>query len=308
MIVRTAAYYLAGFVCVLIALSLGAYAFMAREYASLMGPALGTPEAAAGLAAAMRHVVVTIVSIDIPIVALVAVASYGLARAAIAPIEAARERERIFAADAAHELRTPLTAISTVAQAARAHASPESRAAFEEIARTALDASEIVSGLLTLARDPRPGVLQCEPIDLAAVVATSVRDLAPMAAGRRHRTEAETGSAIVDGDERRLRELVLNLGENALRYARTTVRIASEKTPRGCEIVVEDDGEGIPSEDRERIFARFYRRENDGDGTGLGLAIVRWIALAHRGTVAATPSATGGARFVATLPQHRDVQ
>jgi signal transduction histidine kinase len=305
-IVRTAAYYLAGFVCVLIALSLGAYAFMAREYASLMGPALGTPEATAGLAAAMRNVVVTIVTIDIPIVLIVAVASYLLARAAIAPIDAARERERIFASDAAHELRTPLTAISTVAQAARANASPESRAAFEEIARTALDASEIVSGLLTLARDPRPGVLQCEPIDLASVVATSARDLASMAAGRGIALEAETGTAIVDGDERRLRELVRNLGENALRYARTTVRIASEKTMRGCELVVEDDGEGIPSEERERIFARFYRRENDGAGTGLGLAIVRWIVLAHRGTVSVSQSSTGGARFVATLPQHRD--
>ena len=306
MIVRTAAYYLAGFVCVLIALSVGAYAFMAREYASLMGPALGTPEATAGLASAMRNVVVTIVTIDVPIVLLVAVASYVLARAAIAPIDAARERERIFASDAAHELRTPLTAISTVAQAARAGASPESRAAFEEIARTALDASEIVSGLLTLARDPRPGVLQCEPIDLASVVATSARDLASMAAGRGIALEAETGSAIVDGDERRLRELVRNLGENALRYARTSVRIASEKTLRGCELVVEDDGEGIPSEERERIFARFYRRENDGAGTGLGLAIVRWIVLAHRGTVSVSKSSTGGARFVATLPQHRD--
>jgi signal transduction histidine kinase len=305
-IVRTAAYYLAGFVCVLIALSLGAYAFMAREYASLMGPALGTPEATAGLATAMRTVVVTIVTIDIPIVILVAIASYVLARAAIAPIDAARERERIFASDAAHELRTPLTAIATVAQAARANASPESRASFEEIARTALDASEIVSGLLTLARDPRPGVLQCEPIDLASVVATSARDLAPMAAGRGIALEADTGSAIVDGDERRLRELVLNLGENALRYARTSVRIASETTARGCELVVEDDGKGVPSGERERIFARFYRSDNDGAGTGLGLAIVRWIALAHRGTVSVSQSASGGARFVATLPQHRD--
>jgi signal transduction histidine kinase len=305
-IVRTAAYYLAGFVCVLIALSLGAYAFMAREYASLMGPALGTPEATAGLASAMRHVVATIVTIDIPIVVVVAIASYLLARAAIAPIEAARERERIFASDAAHELRTPLTAISTVAQAARANASPESRAAFEEIARTALEASEIVSGLLTLARDPRPGVLQCEPIDLASVVAMSARDLASMAAGRGIALEAETGSAIVDGDERRLRELVRNLGENALRYARTTVRIASERTEQGCELVVEDDGEGIPSDERERIFGRFYRRENDGAGTGLGLAIVRWIAVAHRGSVSVSNSSTGGARFVATLPQHRD--
>jgi signal transduction histidine kinase len=305
-IVRTAALYLAGFVCVLIALSAGAYAFMAREYAALMGPALGTPEATAGIASAMQHVIATIVAIDLPIVVLVAIASYVLARAAIAPIDAARERERIFASDAAHELRTPLTAISTVAQAARANASLESRAAFEEIARTALDAAEIVGGLLTLARDPRPGVLQCEPIDLAAVVATCARELNPGAAERGIALEVETGSAIVDGDERRLRELLRNLVENALRYARTTVRIASERSGRGCELIVEDDGAGIPETERERVFDRFYRRENDGAGTGLGLAIVRWIALAHRGVVTASQSPLGGARFVATLPQHRD--
>jgi signal transduction histidine kinase len=305
-IVRTAALYLAGFICVLVALSVGAYAFMAREYASLMGPALGTPEASAGLSSAMHHVVVTIVSIDLPIVVIVGIASYMLARAAIAPIDAARERERIFASDAAHELRTPLTAIATVAQVARANATPQSLAAFEEITRTALDAAEIVSGLLTLARDPRPGVLQCEPIDLAAVVATCARELTAPAAQRGITIEAATGSAIVDGDERRLRELLRNLMENALRFARTTVRVTSECTARGCELIVEDDGDGIPVDERERVFARFYRRENDGAGTGLGLAIVRWIALAHRGTVAVTPAPLGGARFVTRLPHHRD--
>jgi len=97
-----------------------------------------------------------------------------------------------------------------------------------------------------------------------------------------------------------------NLVENALRYARTTVRIASERTAYGCELIVEDDGEGIPEDERERVFARFYRRENDGAGTGLGLAIVRWIAVAHRGGVSLSQATLGGARFVTTLPQHRD--
>jgi signal transduction histidine kinase len=305
-IVRTAALYLGVFTCVLLALSAGAYAFMAREYASLMGPALGTPEAAAGIDTAMRHVLVTIVTIDAPLVVLVGIASYVLARATIAPIDAARERERLFASDAAHELRTPLTAISTIAQAARADASPQSRAAFEEIARTALDAAEIVGGLLTLARDPRPGVLQREPVDLAAVVAACAREIRPAAERRGVRIETATGSAIVDGDERRLRELARNLAENAVRYARTTVRIVSTSSPLGCELTVEDDGEGIPESERERVFARFYRRENDGDGTGLGLAIVRWIALAHGGGVAVARAPAGGARFTATLPPHRD--
>ncbi|HXO17941.1 MAG TPA: hypothetical protein VN909_07205, partial [Candidatus Dormibacteraeota bacterium] len=104
MIARVAGLSLFVFVCVLLALNVGAYAFMAREYASLLAPALGTPEGSRALATAMRHVVATLAAIDAPIVLIFAVASYVLARTTIAPLQAARERERLFAADAAHEL------------------------------------------------------------------------------------------------------------------------------------------------------------------------------------------------------------
>ncbi|MBV8067646.1 MAG: ATP-binding protein, partial [Candidatus Eremiobacteraeota bacterium] len=113
-------------------------------------------------------------------------------------------------------------------------------------------------------------------------------------------------SAIVDGDERRLRELARNLLDNAVRHARACVSIASRAHGRICEIVVEDDGDGVPPQERERIFERFYRRANDGAGTGLGLAIVRWIARAHEGTVTVEDGAAGGARFVATIPAHKE--
>ncbi|MBV8149749.1 MAG: HAMP domain-containing histidine kinase [Candidatus Eremiobacteraeota bacterium] len=304
MIVRTTLFYLLIFVGVLVALDAGAYAFVHREYVSLLGPSLDTPEGRAGMNAAMRNVLLTILAIDLPLVAVVGAASWLLARAAIAPIAAARERERIFAADAAHELRSPLTTIASVAQAARARASAESREAFESIAKSALEASALVSDLLTLARSPGRGVLQCEPVDLGAIVAACARDAAPAAALHNVRIESNASSAIVDGDARRLRELVRNLLENAIRHARTCVWIASEQSGRTCSIVVEDDGQGVEPHERERIFERFYRRAQDGSGTGLGLAIVRWIAHAHHGSVGAAGAAAGGARFVATLPAH----
>lgn len=300
----TAALYLAVFVCVLLALSAGAYAFVAREYQSLLAPALGTPEGRSALSLAMRRVVVTIAVIDVPLVAIVAVASYVLARAAIAPLEAARERERRFAADAAHELRSPLTAIAAVAQAARPGASDANREAFETIARSALEASTVVTDLLTLARDPARQALHCEPVDLAAVVSAVARDTRPIADKRHVDLQVTPGSAIVDGDERRLRELTRNLLDNALRHARARVQVASRQNGRIGEIVVEDDGSGIPLAERERVFERFYRRSNDGSGTGLGLAIVHWIASAHGGSVFVDESAGGGARFVAALPAH----
>lgn len=306
MIARATALYLGIFICVLFALNAGAYAFMGREYQSLLAPALGTPEGLSALALTMRRVAVTLAALDVPLVAIVAAASYLLARATISPLVQARERERIFAADAAHALRSPLTAISAIAQAARASATQESRSAFEAIARATLEASAVVSDLLTLARDPVRHALHCEPVDLAAVVATSSRDTEPIAAERGIRLETCAASAIVDGDERRLRELTRNLLENAIAHARGNVSVASRRNGRQCEIVVDDDGGGIPPNDRERVFERFYRRTGEGTGAGLGLAIVRWIARAHDGTVTAGEGPLGGARFVAAIPSRSE--
>lgn len=279
---------------------------MSREYASLLAPALATPEGGAAMAAAMRRVIFTLAAIDAPLIAIVALASYALARATIAPLEAARRRERIFAADAAHELRSPLTAISAIAQAARANASADAKAAFEAIARSAHEASDVVADLLTLARDPARHALHCEPVDLAAVVTGTSRETEPVAAARGIRLESATESAIVDGDERRLRELSRNLLDNAIRHAHKTVSIHSRRNGRLCEIVVDDDGDGVPPEERERIFQRFYRHANDGMGTGLGLAIVRWIARAHDGSVTVDATPSGGARFIAAIPAHKE--
>lgn len=303
---RAALLYLAIFVCVLLALNAGAYAFMAREYQSLLAPALGTPEGSQALATAMRRVLFTLAAFDLPIVAIVAVASYLLARATIAPLEAARERERIFAADAAHELRSPLAAIAAIAQAARARAPADVRTEFEAIARSAFEASAVVTDLLTLARDPGRGALHCEPVDLGAVVSDSSNETQPVASARGIRLESSPASAIVDGDERRLRELARNLLENAIRHARGSVAITSRRNGGLCEIVVDDDGDGVPPPERERIFERFYRRANDGTGTGLGLAIVRWIARAHDGAVCVEEGPLGGARFVAAIPAHKE--
>lgn len=304
MIARTSLLYLLIFICVLAALDAGAYAFVMREYAALLQPALGTPEAAAALGSAMRRVAGTIALLDVPLIAIFGAASYLLARATLAPIFAARERERVFAADVAHELRSPLAEIASVAQAARASASPESRSAFEEIAAKALDTSVIISDLLTLARDAGHAALQCEPVDLGAIVRRCANDATAAAVARGIRIESSATSAIVDGDERRLRELTRNLLENAVRHASTNVRVASLRNGRTCDIVVEDDGDGVPVEDRDRIFERFYRRADDGTGTGLGLAIVRWIAHAHAGAVTVATADGGGARFVASFPAH----
>jgi signal transduction histidine kinase len=203
-------------------------------------------------------------------------------------------------------LRSPLTAIVAVAQAARTRAGDVERADFDIITANALEASDAIADLLTLARHPGPAVLQREPVDLAAIVVAASRELAPVAASRDILLDVDAGSAIVDGDERRLREMARNLLDNAIRHARSHARIASHGNGRSAELVVEDDGEGIASDDRQRVFERYYRRRNDGTGTGLGLAIVQWVARAHGGEVVAGTASQGGARFVASIPA-RDV-
>ncbi len=296
MIVRSAGLHLAAFAAVLAALDAGAYAFMHRYYASLLEPVAGTSAYARAMGVAMQHVIVTLGWIDLPLLAIFALASYALARAAIAPLVAARERERVFAADAAHELRTPLAAIASLAQAAQHGSEAQVRDALTEIAQSALDAAATIDDLLTLARAPRPQALACEPVDLAAVVARSLREFAARAAGGGIAIDCDTDSAIVDGEERRLRELTRNLLDNALKNAARQIRVCTRVDATAATLSVEDDGPGVAPEERERIFERFYRR--DGRGTGLGLAIVRWVARAHGASVTAGASPLGGAAFV----------
>jgi signal transduction histidine kinase len=293
--------YVAVFACVLAALSIAAYLFLARETGAYLGPALGTPEGIAGYRVAMRHVLATIVSFDVPLLIVVTLASAYLARTSLQPLIAARERERLFVADAAHDLRSPLASIATVAQAQRADATPAQRAAFDLIAQTALDASSLLGDLLTLAREPERRLLVREPVDVGAIAKTCADEYEPRAKARTLHFECEASSAIVEGDARRLRELTRNLLDNAVRHAHSQVRVRALADGTFAEIHVSNDGEPIAAEMRPKLFNRYQRETNDGTGTGLGLAIVHWIALAHGGDVRLLDS-RAGAEFVVRLP------
>ncbi|MGZ3549128.1 MAG: sensor histidine kinase [Vulcanimicrobiaceae bacterium] len=301
MIARLAARFLALFVVILAALDAVAFWLYARMYAALIGPALDTPEGAAGLHQALLRIAETIVAANIPLLIVVGIVSYLLAKTAVTPLVAARERERQFAADAAHELRSPLATIATVAQAARMNAASESAPVFDQITATALEASELIADLLTLAREPAPRLLQREPVDLAALVAECQKSSAEAARTKHVKLEVDTQSAIVDGDARRLKELLRNLVDNAMKHAQTHVRIVTRTAGTQARLTVGNDGDTIDPALREKIFERFFRATADGEGSGLGLAIVRWIARAHEGDVT-VDSENGETRFTLSLP------
>jgi len=205
--------------------------------------------------------------------------------------------QRAFIADAAHELRTPLTAIHLQAQlAGRAATDDERHAALMALKAGLARATHLVEQLLALARE-EPDVAQrgVAPVNLTELAGSVVADQAAIAAARgvdlgvTGAASDKLGStpAIVDGDANALRTLLSNLIDNAVRYtpAGGRVDVTVENEPADVVLAVRDSGPGIPVDERERVFDRFYRSAasgaEDASGSGLGLAIVKRIAERH---------------------------
>ena len=223
-------------------------------------------------------------------------------------LEEASRAQRRFVADAAHELRSPLASLLATLEVAEAY--PELADWPETVAVAARQARRIqalADDLLLLARldaSPAPSNLRTDLGALALDVA------ADFAAPRQEVSVVDhsDGHAMVDCNEVQIERMLRNLVDNATRFARTRVEVSVSLDGRDVVLAVEDDGPGIPAEDRERVFDRFTRldddRSRDTGGSGLGLAIAREIAEHHHGALGVARS-TGGARLVARLPLAR---
>lgn len=219
----------------------------------------------------------------------------------------ALSQQRQFIADAAHELRTPLTALRLQLQLAeRARGDAEREHAHAMLREGIARAAHVVEQLLTLARaDPEAGSATRGPVDLLEL-AQSVAHAHEAEAAERSATialELRDAPVVVEGDRNTLRAMLENLLDNALRYAVDPTPISLRAYRQGTDAVleVEDQGPGIPAEERERVFDRFYRGEGASEGgTGLGLAIVRRIAQSHGGRVELL-EATGGKGLLARI-------
>lgn len=216
-----------------------------------------------------------------------------------------------FIQEASHELRNPLAVIRTNLEVALADPDidpVELRRTAELVHRTVERMSRIVDDLLVNAREG-PSARELAPVDVAAVVADVTAEFAASAAARHLRLESSSERGLqVLGDRVALRQALANLLANAVRLApaQSRIRVAAGARQGWVWMVVEDQGPGIPAEQRELVFRRHWRGEasNGADDrrSGLGLAIVRQIAEAHRGTVGVAASPAGGSVFTVWVP------
>ena len=220
--------------------------------------------------------------------------------ALLARLKHAFSRQRAFVADAAHELRSPLTALKLQLQLLdRAHDDAARSQALQKLHEGVDRATRLIEQLLTAARtDPNDAKISFQQIDLAELVRQTMADLFVFAQERRITIELQAPEHLtIAGDADALRILVRNLLDNAIRYSREGGALLTSVGVEADDVVltVEDAGPGIPADERERVFDRFYRREpNQQGGSGLGLTIVKNIAEQHGARIALDVSRYGG--------------
>lgn len=229
------------------------------------------------------------------------------------------ERQRQFTADASHELRTPITILLSETQRVlkRDRTPEEYREALQTCNHTAQRMRHLVEALLMLARQETTQGLNghAETCDLAAVLEDTRIHLAPLAADRGIKLQADLHAAPCQGDPGALSVLATNLVNNAIQHhqgASGTVRLSSGLRSTGEPyFAIQDDGPGIPTEHLPHIFERFYRadkaRTSAAGHTGLGLAIAKAIVDNHGGEISVQSTPGQGSTFEVTLKSDRSV-
>jgi signal transduction histidine kinase len=226
-------------------------------------------------------------------------------------LEAAFDRQRRFVADASHDLRTPLTIIRGQLEVLARDPDPDPA----EVARVTAVVNEatgrmerLVADLLALARAEEADQGKSGPVAVRELI-----DEAASAAVEPDRIEiGEVAQVEIRVDGEAVERALSNLIDNALFHGGPEGRVVVSAAGRGStvDLIVDDDGPGVPIAERKRIFDRFARldesRTGASGGSGIGLAIVQAIAEAHGGSVACLDSPAGGARFVITLPAGAD--
>lgn len=209
---------------------------------------------------------------------------------------------------AAHELRTPLTVIRGFAQTlVDSLTTMDKETAYrcaEAIVRGSTQLQSVLDTMLVLNSVERDGIrLNLSQVSLGELAVETVRDVKPMAI--KHKVSVDVlENVLVEADNGKVRQIVSNLLTNAFKFspANTTIRITVRaKAGSGC-LTVDDEGPGIPEDQREKVFQQYERLGRSEKGMGLGLYISRRLAEAHGGSLTASASDSSGARFELILP------
>lgn len=232
---------------------------------------------------------------------------------AMVPLRSAYEKQRQFAADASHELRTPLAVVMASADLLQndpSITSPFLKQVIEDVRDEVKKMTKLVSDLLIVARSDNKALkLKPSKFDLGAVVAQTARLMQPLAEQKKITLSAEKlNKAVIQADEQKIRQLVLILVDNAVKYTpeggRVVVEFRETEKDKVC-LAVSDTGIGISKEDQEKVFDRFYRvdkaRSRELGGNGLGLAIAQEIIQLHQGTIRIESELGKGTTFLVTL-------
>jgi len=221
---------------------------------------------------------------------------YFLSGRSLIPIKKSVKRQQEFLADASHELRTPIAVIQTNLEVVKASGEETVDSqmiwvdnAYDEVKRM----HRIVEDLMFLARaDSGDVVVLRELIDVTYLIKDVTEKMAPLAGKKGiHFINTLEEDLIITGDEKQITQLLVILVDNAIKYSNENqpIRMIGKRTTQGIAVEVVDQGIGIPANEIENVFGRFYRvdkaRSRTESGTGLGLSIARWIVDEHHGEI-----------------------
>jgi len=222
-----------------------------------------------------------------------------------ARIEALMHAQRSLLHSVSHELRTPIARLEFGLELLDARArDPDLQRRIAAMEGDLRELNSLVTELLDMSKLDSEPALQSASVDLAALLRACCDTLPP--SQQQVSCELDDGLGTITADPRLLARALGNVLRNAQKYAAENIVLSARRLDAGIEIAVDDDGPGIPEDERERIFDPFYRLDRSRDratgGFGLGLSIARKALALHGGTLQVDASALGGARFVVRLP------
>lgn len=249
---------------------------------------------------------------DFFLVLISAAAGYFMSGRTLRSIKEMMQKQEEFASDASHELRTPLATIQMEIEATR-RTEKKIPSVYDKLLDSIQEESKrmtnTVSGLLTLVRSDTEEYRK--EFDLAGITSQAIKQIKASSEAKKITISAkDLENAPVFGNEDQIRQAVLVLLDNAIRYTldNGAVTVSTKSEDSKSSFVISDTGVGIPKDDWSKIFERFYRvsnrQINDQQRTGLGLSIAKKIIESHGGTISVASAPGEGSTFTINLPRH----